>query len=140
MKLSLTRFLILCSLLSFPGLGLAIGGGGPESTQIPLPLKNFNATVVDVADQSVVARRISLEGKIFIQGKVGKASVSVPFEKIERLSVATGDDPLKVQVNVTLKNGSAVRLVTESTLKAFAETDFGNYEILLGDIRSVQFQ
>ena len=66
------------------GMG-ELGGGSAPVDKIPTPEKLFSAAVVDREGVQTTLQSFSFEGKIFLSGKHGSASITIPFEKIAEI-------------------------------------------------------
>jgi hypothetical protein len=122
-------------------------GGGTESTgagpTIPIPQESFTVTVTDRTGQSLEARRFTWEGKVYLRGQVGNATVSLPFGKLQSLTavqVAAAEAGDFVRARVTLRGGESVDVTVDRTSKCYGETRFGTYEIFFKDIASIRFE
>jgi hypothetical protein len=138
----LARGLFLGAAFCLMGLG-----GGTESgsgSNIPLPQENFTATVADRSGQSLEARRFNWEGKVQFRAQLGNATVSLPFSKIKSVKIAGGEgdkgNVALIKAAVTLRSGDTVEVLLDRGSKCYGETKFGNYEIFLKDVASIEFQ
>jgi hypothetical protein len=137
----LTRGVLLAAAFWLMGLG-----GGTESgsgSNIPIPQENFTVTVVDRSGQSLEARRFTWEGKVQFRAQLGNATVSLPFSKIRSVKVSAGNGDKAgalARAAVTLRTGDTVEVALDRASKCYGETKFGNYEIFLKDVASIEFQ
>ena len=74
-----------------------------------------------------------------IRAQFGNATVTVPFEKLQSLKISTHESPGRVMATAQLKNGQSLELTLDATSKCYALTEFGNYEIFVADLASVEF-
>ena len=132
--------------LAVAALWLMGMGGGTENGatgNIPIPQENFTVTVTDRTGQKLEARRFTWEGKVFLRGQVGSATVSMPFDKIRTLRVAPSDNQTAgtlLKTSVTLRSGDTVDVMIDRGSKCYGDTKFGGYEIFFKDVASVEFQ
>ena len=135
---------MLALLLAAPWL-MGLGGGTENNAQntIPIPRENFTVLVKDRSGQEVQARRFTWEGKVFLRGQVGNATVSMPFDKVLSVKVLPPEGQTagaQVRAAVTLRAGDTVNVMIERGSKCYGETKFGNYEIFFKDVAELQFQ
>jgi len=136
MKRFLAPVVVLATFLLLMGMG---GMGGPaEVGKVPAPEKNFNVRVTDREGVQTSLSQFSQEGKIFLVGKRGDATITISFEKITQIQFETlgGKD---VQVKVSLRGPEAVDVKMEKQAKFYGKTDFGTFEIAAKDLKSVSF-
>jgi hypothetical protein len=130
--------LLLTVLVSVPVLATGIMGSDAPS-RIPVPAKVFSATFEDVGGTSVPARRVTMNGEVFVYGRYGSGQVTIPFERIAEVRISTAPDPLKRTATVTLVDGSPpVRVVVDDDTAWFGRATFGNYKIEMRDIRAIR--
>jgi hypothetical protein len=124
-------------------MGLGGGSNGSSGPDIPIPQENFTVTVSDATGQKLEARRFTWEGKVYLRGQVGNATVSLPFSKIRSVRVERDGKAASLEAaraSVTLKTGDTVEVMVERSSKCYGETKFGNYEIFFKDIAAIEFQ
>ena len=115
-------------------------GGGPPS-RIPVPARDFAATIEDRTGASLRVTRFSWEGEVFVFGDYGAAQVTVPFETVAEVIVtADAGDAEKRDVRVVTREGKALELVADDDLRCWGRTEFGNYRIELGDVRRIAIE
>ncbi len=144
-----------CLALLLAALWLMGLGGGNEATKsnIPIPEQNFTATVEDASGQSLEAKRFTWEGKVHFRATYGSATITLPFEKLRRLTVSlpfakvrsvtvgpAADRPELIAARITLRSGETVAVLLDRTSKLYGETKFGEYEIFLKDVARITFQ
>jgi len=138
---SLGRWLLLIAALWLMGLGNS--SGGDASSNIPIPQENFTVMVADRSGQKLEAKRFTWEGKVQVRGQIGNATVTLPFNKIKSLKVepTPGEkNPTTIKASISLRAGDTVEVMIDRTSKCYGETKFGNYEIFLKDVASIEFQ
>jgi hypothetical protein len=120
-------------------LGMGDLGGGPAPIdKIPTPEKNFSATVLDREGMQTTLQSFSFEGKIFLAGKHGSASIAVPFDKISEIQFQ-GQEGSEMAARVILRDQKTVPVKVEKRSKFFGKTDFGTYQVEAKDLKSIRF-
>jgi len=128
---------IFSSLLFLMGMG-GLGGPGPVE-KIPVPTKNFNARVIDHQGVQTSLSQVSFEGNVFLVGKRGDATVTIPFEKISRVEIK-GLEGNGVVVVANLRNQEKVEVKVDKNSKFYGKADFGTFQIESKDLKSISFQ
>jgi len=134
MKKILAAIVVLATFSLLMGMG---GMGGPaEVGKIPTPEKNFNVRVTDREGVQTSLSQFSQEGKVFLIGKRGDATVTIPFEKIAQIQFETveGKD---VQAKVSLRGQETADVKVERMAKFYGKADFGTFEIAAKDLKSI---
>lgn len=137
MRKYLAPFVIFSSLLLLMGMG-SLGGTAPAD-KIPVPEKNFNARALDHQGIETSLSQFSFDGKVFLVGKRGDATVTIPFEKISRLDIQ-GQEGNEVLATVILRNQERIEVKVDKNLKFYGKADFGTFQIDMKDLKSVNFQ
>jgi len=120
---------------------MGLGGGTEEDTgAIPIPSKSFTVSVTDTQGNKLVGERFTWEGKVHVRAQFGNATITLPFEKLQSLKVSKGPTPEKVKVRALLRSGESLDLTVDATSKCYADTKFGNYEIFMADLGSIEFK
>jgi hypothetical protein len=137
MKKCFAVMAVLFSLLFLMGMG-SLGGPAPIE-KIPVPEKNFNARTIDREGIQTSLSQVSFEGKVFLVGKRGDATVTIPFEKISHLDISgqQGNEVLSV---VSLRNQEKIEVKVDKSSKFFGKADFGTFQIESKDLKSISFQ
>jgi hypothetical protein len=128
---------LLSCFLFLLGMG-ELGGGSAPVDKIPTPEKLFAAAVVDREGVQSTLQSFSFEGKIFLAGKHGSASIAVPFDKISEIQFQ-GQEGGEMIVRVALRDQKSVSLKVEKRSKFFGKTDFGTFQVEAKDLKSVRF-
>ncbi|HYB21854.1 MAG TPA: hypothetical protein VEH09_13040 [Thermodesulfobacteriota bacterium] len=138
MKRILAPIVVLATFLLLMGMG---GVGGPaEVGKIPAPEKNFNVRVTDQKGVQTSLSQFSQEGKVFLVGKRGDATVSIPFEKITQIQFEASEGKDKdVEAKVSLRGLETGDIRMEKQAKFYGKADFGTFEILAKDLKSISF-
>ena len=136
MKTILAPVGVLATFLLLMGMG---GMGGPaEVGKVPTPEKSFNVRVVDRQGTQTTLSQFSQEGKAFLVGKRGAATVAIPFEKISQIQFETLEGNA-VQVKVSLRGQETIDVTVDKQAKFYGKADFGTFEIAVKDIKSTSF-
>ena len=132
----ITAGIMIFSLIFIMGMGDL--GGTAAVNQIPSPEKNFSAQVVDREGIETSLSQFSQDGKIFVTGKRGSATVAVPFDKISWIQF---QDPEKrdVPARLLLKDQSTVEMRLEKRSKFYGQAQFGTFQIEIKDVNSIRF-
>jgi len=136
------RFLILILVLGLSFFLIAMGelGGTPAASKIPSPEKNFTVRVMDRQDIQTSLNQFSQDGKVHLAGKMGSATVTIPFEKISQVRFpppSQGNDP---PATVLLKDQKQIEIQLERRSKFYGQADFGTFQIEAKDLKSIRFQ
>ena len=137
MKKYMASTILLVSFLFLVGMG-ELGGGSTPLNKIPVPEKNFSAAVIDREGVQSTLQSFSLEGKIFLAGKHGSASIAVPFEKIAEIQFQ-GQEGNEMAARVILRDQKTVQMKIEKRSKFFGKTEFGTYQVEAKDLKSIRF-
>ncbi len=117
-------------------LTVGMGNMGERGViDIPEPEKNYTATLVDQADVSMDLEKFSFEGQTYFIGKLGRAEISIDFDKIDSVLFILQDDNVKVKVN--LKDGKALEILVDKGKNCYGISSFGNVRIEVQDIKKV---
>lgn len=133
------RFLFAMAL----ALGTAATAGGIMGTdapsRIPVPARDFTATVEDTSGTVVTVQKATWNGEVFIYGNLGEAQVTIPFERIAEARIEPHPDKDKVTVMAVLRQGEPVTITVEHDTPCFGATEFGNYKIEIDRVRRIAF-
>lgn len=122
--------------ISAVAMGDLTGAGGV--TRIPEPSLSYQVRVTDTEMNQFLVDKASFEGHIYLSGVVGKARVSVPFDKIRKVIFEPLADGQVLAV-VTLATGRQQSLTVRGDTPCFGLADFGNVAIQLSDLRDAEF-
>jgi len=118
---------------------LGMGSMGSNSVErLPEVDQNFSVTVADQSDVSLDLEKFSFEGHTFLTGALGKAQVSIEFEKIKMIYFLRDGQDLKARAN--LKNGEALDIKIEKKKAFFGAAPYGNARIEAQDIKKITFR
>jgi len=109
--------------------------GEPASVKTPDPDQNFRATVVDQDDVSLELDKFSFDGKTYITGKMGKAELSIDFEKIRSILFVEKDG--RIAAVVSLDDYQEIELLLEKDAPCFGTSSFADVRIAASDIKKV---
>ena len=135
----LATFALLFALL-LPASVVAMGSFGGEGalTRIPEPSLSYRVRVTDTDLKVFDVVKASFDGHIYLTGTLGKARVSIPFDRINRVifEPLEGGEMLAL---VTLTDGKQQALNVRGKTPCFGLADFGNVSIDLADLRDAEF-
>ena len=117
-SLLLTAWLLLCGMSIFP----------PNPTQVPKTKENFSATVYDASGVATRLNRFSIDGDTYLPANRGKASLAIPFDRIEEITFREGS------ATVRLKDAPPAEVKVDGRLSANGLSDYGPYQITLKEI------
>jgi len=123
--------MILCVPLM---LGMGSQGGVP-SDRIPVPEKKFIATFIDQMDVTTQCTDVSIEGGVFIQGRIGEGTYTVAFENIQDVVFRLQAEKLYGQIRT--RDGGSIEMVVDKNKKAYGRTKFGAFHIRLIDLKKM---
>jgi hypothetical protein len=137
MKKCFASFVILVSFLFLMGMG-ELGGSAPAN-KIPAPDKNFSAQATDRGGVITSLSQVSQEGKTFLLGKLGQATITIPFEKISQIQFQNLEGN-EVVVKVLLREQKDIELKVDRRSKFYGKADFGTFQIEIKDLKLISFQ
>ena len=137
MKKIMAPAILLTCFFFLLGMG-ELGGGRAPIDKIPVPEKNFSAVVIDREGVQSTLQSFSLEGKIFLAGKLGSASIAVPFDKIAEIQFQ-GQEGNEMTARVILRDQKTLQIKMEKRSKFFGKTEFGTYQVEAKDLKSIRF-
>jgi len=136
MKRFLAPMALFSSLLFLMGMG-ELGGAAPPN-KVPSPEKNFSAKVTDREGIQTSLSQFSQEGKIFLAGKRGSATVTVPFEKISEIQFQAAEGN-EIPARLTLRSREGLDLKVDKRSKFYGKADFGTFRIDAKDLKTIHF-
>jgi len=105
--------------------------------RIPMPAKNFEVEVLDLANVRTRLTQFSINGATYLTGRQGRADFTVAFDQLQSLDFrAVGD---QLEAAVLLKAGHKVQLLVDPRLICSGRTSFGSYRIKAGDVSQIRF-
>ena len=135
MKRLYTALLVVFAIPFILGMG---AGSGNITHKIPIPDKNFSATITDSEGISTRVSQISFDGRAYLTAARGSSTVTIPFEKVATIQIGKPEENKKVSASITLKNGGTLNIVVEGGMPCYGVADFGNVKIEFRNIRKVE--
>ena len=135
------RILMGLALVATTSTALANGFGGSEAppARIPVPAREHRAIIEDQSGVRIEVTQVSLDGEVFIFGRIGEGQATVPFDKIKEVRFEpTSAQEFRVAL-VSLRDGGSVRLQVKHDVPAYGRTAFGTYSIIIEKIRRIEF-
>ena len=109
-----------------------------KSGEIPVPDKEVSAVITDSEGLTLNLTQFSINGKTYLQGKLGAGSVAVPFSQIRVMAFSS--EPKGIAVKVELTDRSQLNLLLEKGLTAYGKIKAGTYQILLEHLKKIEIQ
>ena len=109
--------------------------GERDVIDIPEPEKDYAAALVDQTDVSMDLEKFSFEGQTYFIGKLGRAEISIDFDRIDSVLFILQYDQVKAKVN--LKDGKALEILIDKDKNCYGISSFGNVRIEVQDIKKV---
>ena len=134
MKRSYKYFFVLLFLPFLVGMGSSIFGGD-SADKVPEPEANFTAIYIDQINVITECKEVSIEGKTFLEGKRGKGTYTIPFEKIKKILFVIKNGELKGCIQ--LKDKSKTELTLKKDHKAYGYTKHGTFQIKLINLKKM---
>lgn len=123
--------------LGLMAAGMGTTGRGPG--EIPIPIKDFSATIVDRQNIATHVTQISFNGQATLQGARGEGSLIIPFDRIKTISFSEANTQ-KRRARITFKDaGESVDVVVDGQLKVYGKSRFGAFEITMKNIQRIDF-
>jgi len=116
---------------------ITMGMSSKKANNIPVPAKNFNATVIDRDAFETTGTKISIDGEIFLTLTRGVGTYYIPFEKIKHIEFGSISDNW---VNASVKLVDAdepIQGQVDGFLPCYGETSFGKFELKLKNIKKI---
>jgi hypothetical protein len=134
-----SRFcLVIFIVAAFFLLGMGKMDQPEKSGEIPVPDKEVSAVISDNEGLTLNLTQFSINGKTFLQGKLGAGLVAVPFNQIRIMTLAS--EPKGIAVKVELNDRSQMNLILEKGLTAYGKIKAGTYQILLDQLKKIEIQ
>ena len=125
-----TVFVWICCLCL--GMGTM---GEQAAVKTPEPDENYLAVVVDQDDVSMDLEKFTFEGQTFLTGKMGKADLSIDFERIRSILFVAAEGGTKAVV--MLNDHKQVELIVASNIPCYGESSFADVRIEVQDIKKI---
>ena len=113
---------------------------GTGEGMVPVPETSFTALVVDDQGISTRCENISWEGEVFFKGRRGRALITIPFEKVKKVSFVAESAEGMVDFRVMLRTGETVAITFNEDARLFGTTSFGTYKIFAKNIKEIIFE
>ena len=128
------RWMLL--LLVLCGFTLGMGRmGGDQVVDLPEPEVNYRVTLVDQADVSMELEKFSCDGLTYLSGTLGKADISIDFEKIRSIFFIFDDNRLKA--NVHLNDGRTTTILVDKKQPCYGVSSFADVKIEMQNIKTL---
>ena len=125
-----------CLLLMVCVFTLGMGGmGSDQVVSIPEPDFNYRATLVDQADVSMDLEKFSCEGQTYLSGTLGKAEISIDFEKIRSIFFLLDDKHLLA--NVKLTDGRNETISVDKKQPCYGVSSYADVKIEMQHIKVI---
>jgi hypothetical protein len=128
--LALTGWLFLTAMGSFDQIGK------PE--EIPLPEREVTALLTDSDGLTLVLTQFSLNGQIYLAGRLGAGRVAVPFNQIRQITLTS--EPKYLAARIDLTDNTSLNLQLEKDLKAYGRLKVGTYQIPMEKVKKIEIQ
>jgi len=134
-------FVHICLLIVY--CSACFGMSGMPGDEIPIPVDNFEAIVIDIDGVKTHGKNISFNGKTVAGIMRGATETLIPFEQISRLDfinneeVITNEAP-RVRLTVTLVDGSSFEASAAIRDVITGETSYGSFRLRADHVRSLE--
>ena len=129
----------LLGVLSLCLFGMGELDSGYPLNEIPMPEKDFSATVTDNDGTITRLSQVSIDGNIYIEGKRGKADMASEFSVIKSISFEPGEKG-KVKAVLEPANGDPFHLSVDEKDYLYGKTKVGSFRIKLKDLKAISFE
>ena len=136
MKSRITLIIIIVAAFFLMGMGKM--DQSDKSGEIPVPDKEVSAVITDSEGLTLNLTQFSINGKTYLQGKLGAGRVAVPFSQIRFMTLSS--EPKGLAVKVELTDRSQLNLLLEKGLTAYGKIKAGTYQILLDHLKKIEIQ
>lgn len=117
----------------------AMGGKGSGFERAPRVDKNFAVVVTDLSGNTIKGEKFSWEGRTHFAGRLGMASVNIPFERIQEIVFGEKVEK-KVRALAKLREGGESTIEIDADSRCFGEAPFGSFMLMADEIRSISFK
>lgn len=131
MKSRFWMVILFVAALSLMGMGKMDGG-------LPVPDKEVTAVINDSEGLTLNLTQFSINGKTFLQGKLGAGLVAIPFSQIRVITFSSETKGISVRVELT--DHSQQNLLLEKGLTAYGKIRAGSYQIPLDQLKKIEIQ
>jgi hypothetical protein len=130
--------LVIIIVAAFFFMGMGKMDQSDKSGEIPVPDKEVAAMTTDSEGLTLNLTQFSINGKTYLQGRLGAGQVAVPFSQIRVMTFAS--EPKGIAVKVELTDQSYLNLLLEKGLTAYGKIKAGTYQILLEQLKKIEIQ
>lgn len=117
-------------------LTLGMGSVGEQAAvKTPEPDENYTAVLVDQEDVSMDLEKFTVDGQTYLTGKLGKADLSIDFERIRSILFVSADGA--TTASVTLDDSKKVDLVVAPGTFCYGTSSFADVRIAVRDIKKI---
>ncbi|MGE5311565.1 MAG: hypothetical protein ACM3MN_07465 [Nitrospirota bacterium] len=109
--------------------------GGEAPGSIPKPARNFFFTLVDLQGVETPLREFTIEGSLYLSGRHGKGTVTIPFERIRVVRFQAEGQELQAQVELT--DGTTARVAVDGRKRCYGRMTYGYFQIELRDLQKM---
>lgn len=114
-------------------------GSSAPSARIPIPAREFTATVEDQGGTTVEVTSISYNGEVYVYGLNGLGQSTIMFEKIKEIRIEPSTESGKRIMFVVGREGAPMTLVVDADVPTYGQTPYGSYTINVEHIRRITF-
>jgi hypothetical protein len=130
--------LVLIMVAAFFLLGMGKMGQSDKPGEIPMPDQEVTAVIADKEGVTLNLTQFSINGKTYLQGRLGAGVVAIPFSRIRVMTPSAESKETSVRIDLT--DGSHLNLVLEKGLTAYGKFKAGTYQILLDNLKRIEIQ
>jgi len=106
--------------------------------EIPIPNISFMAAVTDGSGAVTELTQVSIDGRTFIVGRRGKATITIDFDNIEEVTFDSSGQ--KLMASIIIRGGVKEQIYTDPASRCFGKTGYGTYQIDAKDIRVLKLK
>jgi hypothetical protein len=118
------------------GMSPLSGDSSPE--RIPIPERKYVVTFIDQMDMRTECTNASLDGGIYLRGKIGNGNHAISFKDIDYILFQLRDE--KLFASVRLVTGDTVEILVNKDQKAYGQTRYGTFEISVYDLKKIMIE
>ncbi|MEW6184885.1 MAG: hypothetical protein AB1585_03995 [Thermodesulfobacteriota bacterium] len=134
-----SRFAIALILLaSVFILGMGKMGPSEKAGEIPLAEKEVKAVITDNQGLTLNLTQFSVNGQVFLTGRLGAGRVTIPFNRIRTMVFSF--EPKGTNVTVELTDGSQTTLSLEKGQTVYGKIRAGAYQVSIDHLKKIEIQ
>ncbi len=118
------------------GMG-AVPKGNVSPEKIPVPDRSFTGVCIDQMDIATNCTEISIEGKTFVEGKMGEGTYTVDFQNIKSIDFLSAGDTMVGRLQ--LHDGSVKELGINGNFRVYGRTGYGTFQITIIHLKRIIF-